>query len=403
MNPLQSTVVLAPISGIGVWGREFPLWAGVRCIEASGTKAKKLRAIAEARVSRLPLVTNYESCRNPEVLKALLQLKPSTLVLDESTKVKTPTAKVTKAVRMVADRCDRVICLSGTPVANSPLDLWSQVRMFQNPPMGLRSWYAMRETYAVMGGYMFKQIVGYRHLDDLAQRFDAVGHRATKADALDLPAKVYETVTFDLSPKERKAYKTMAATFIAEAKRGELVAANALSKILRLSQITSGWAAEDKAAKLAMLADLLEVSPPPLLVWARFHEDVDRIVRLCKRLGLSVAAYDGRVAAGERKKREEAFRAGDLDVLVGHPAAGGMALQLERSCCAIYYSNSYSWLERTQSEDRVHRIGQNRTVTIYDLVARSTVDEAVLKALKTKADIAKEVMADPVGWAGVAA
>lgn len=390
---LDRTLVFAPKSVVSSWVRELRL----RAPEVEPRVALE-GGKADALTGSGPWLTNYETARNEALLKQMARLRPAAIVLDESTKIKDRTTQTAKAIHGLASLCKGpIIPMSGLPAPENPLDTWSQVKPFQSPPLGYPSWFAMRQAYAVMGGYGGHEIVGWQRLEDFNARFAEVAFRVRKDECLDLPPKVYQVRDVELLRVERKAYEAMKKDCLVELKGRELSAANVLAQVLRLQQITSGWAAPKAPAKLAALAEVLEDAPKPWVVWCRFTEDIERVLAWGKRQKARLGRLDGSVAASERGTMLDAFAAGEVDLLAANPAAGGMGVQLQRASVQVYYSCSWSHEQRAQSEDRLHRLGQEKPVTIVDLVCTDTIDETVRKALTSKQELSKLVMGDVAG------
>src|SRR5213076_972945 len=113
------------------------------------------------------------------------------IVLDESSRIKSPKSAQTKAVLKLAPLAVRRVILNGTPVSNNPLDLWAQLQFIDPAILAAKNYFWFRARYAVMGGYMGKQVIGWQHLEDLQQRIAPYCLRRLKKDCLDLPDKVF--------------------------------------------------------------------------------------------------------------------------------------------------------------------------------------------------------------------
>lgn len=390
---LERTLILAPKSVVSSWVRELKLRAPHVAPRVALESAK-----AEAFTGTGPWLTNYETVRNDDLLKRIAKLRPAAIVLDESTKIKDRTTQTAKKLHGLTSLCKGpVIAMSGLPAPENPLDTWSQVKTFDVPPLGFSTWFAMRQAYAIMGGWNAKEVVGWRNLPDFYGRFAEVAFRVRKDECLDLPPKIYQVRDIDLPAPERKAYEAMKKDCLVQLKNKELSAANVLAQVIRLQQITSGWAAPKAPAKLTALAEVLEDAPHPWVVWCRFTEDIERVLAWGKKRKLRLGRLDGSVSAGERGAMLDAFAEGKVDLLAANPAAGGMGVQLQRASVQVYYSCSWSHEQRAQSEDRLHRLGQEKPVTIVDLVCTDTIDETVRKALVSKQELSKLVMGDVAG------
>ena len=246
----------------------------------------------------------------------------------------------------------------------------------------------------VMGGFQNHQIVGYRNLEELNRKFYSVAFRVTK-DVLDLPPEMHVTYTCELGPEAWRAYQALKHDLIARGESGEITAANALVKLLRLQQITGGFIRTDDgahvqidAAKMNLLRDVLEDIDPaePIVVFCRFHKDLDAINRVADETGRRALELSGRVDDLKR------WQAGEAPVLAVQIESGGVGVDLTRARYAIYYSLGFSLGSYEQSLARIHRPGQTRPVEYLHLLAKNTVDEKVMAALAAKADVVSEVL-----------
>ena len=250
--------------------------------------------------------------------------------------------------------------------------------------------------------------VGYRDLDKLHALIQPISTRLTKEQAgLDLPPKLYQRLVFELAPEQRRVYDQLRKEFMVELEGGVLVTAPlAMVRILRLQQVASGYLPnpDDPEGEpilipgsvnprlRAFMEWMEDIDKQQAIVWCRFTRDVDVI---CRELGpASCVRFDGEVSAKEKIKALELFTAGSRRICVAKASSMGMGLTLAFSHLSFYYSNSFSLLERLQSEDRQHRPGQHNAVTYVDLLADKTVDLKILKVLKSRNDVANAVTGD---------
>lgn len=336
---------------------------------------------------------------------------------------------------------------NGTPVSNSPFDLYAQVCFLdplvgprgglQSPfwiSKGINSFQGFKTQFGVWGkGYRwgvdkktgerkkieFPDLKGYRNLDLLNSWLDEISDRITKEDAgLNLPDKLYKTLRFDLTEAQRRVYQMLTEESIAYLDSGELVTTPlVLTKMLRLQQVCSGYVAVDdpegepiidigkENPRLDLLCEVCEDLPHKAIIWTRFKRDVDLILGRLHEMGRKAVRYDGNVGDQERRENVLAFQKGDAQFFVSNPVAGGEGLTLlgdqsegaaEALACktVIYYSNNFSLQNRLQSEDRAHRIGQRWPVQYIDIVASDTIDDQIASNLKNKFNIAQQVTGD---------
>ncbi len=393
------------------------------------------------------VVTNYDFIRKEDRLQPLLDWfetaskagKKILLVLDESSAVKNWKAQQTKAAAKIREKCDRVILLNGTPITNSLEDVYSQARLMSPHILACRTFWQFRAQYAIteprkFGANSFRAIVGWRNIEHLQRKLKPYVLRREKKDCLDLPPKLPPvSIEARLSVKTWEAYKSMRDDMILWFDENESASAmQAGVRIMRLAQITSGFVgglAEEKECPCTDPAvcheclgtNILREGLPPkdlgtekmtalksfleerfevgekVLVWCRFRREVERIIE----------HYVGKVPLGviwggqKKQEREGALQLLDPrtapvgpGLVVGTPASGSMGLNLTAAWTVVYLSNDYSLKTRLQSEDRVHRPGQEHPVSYFDVVAtgpegQQTVDHAVIEALRKKEEVAK--------------
>jgi len=140
--------------------------------------------------------------------------------------------------------------------------------------------------------------------------------------------------------------------------------------------------------------EVMRMNDSPGVVWARFHEDVDQLLRLAGKLGRKAVRYDGRCSNQEKDDNLDAFQVkGTADMLIGNPASGGRGVPMWRAHWILNYSNYFSLLTRLQSEDRAEVKGKRVGTGIIDLVAEDTVDDtSIIPALRAKKSVVDYVM-----------
>ena len=360
------------------------------------------------------LVMNIEALstvKGQRYLAAVLKMSKAFLVLDESTAIKNPKAKRTKAILKMSPLAKYRRILTGFPVTQSPMDLWSQCHFLDNRLLGEcgDNFFQFQYRYAVMkrqtfGAHSFNRVVGYRNLDQLSDILQSFSSRLLKHECLDLPDKLYVQRHVTLTPDQKRIYtevKEFALAVLDEDKF--MTAPNAMTQLLRLQQILSGHTKTDEGLlvdipdnRLTELMDCLEEIEGKVIIWSRFRYDMKRITEaLSKTYGSSsTVTYYGDTTDEERTTAIERFQDGDARFFVGNPQTGGYGITLTAATTVIYFANSFDLAVRMQSEDRAHRIGQKNNVTYIDLIAEGTIDEKIVKALRSKMDIASTVMGE---------
>jgi SNF2 family DNA or RNA helicase len=390
------------------------------CWNPTPRKAEKMEmdvmfnAVDDLRI----LIMNIEAFsteKGQQFAKIFLRVTDAFMAIDESTTIKTPTAKRTKAIVKIGKDARYRRIATGSPVTKSPLDLYSQCDFLGEDCLNYNSYYAFQARYAVlverkMPTHTFKQVVGYRHLDELKDKLDRFAFRVTKDECLDLPDKIYLRRDVDLTAEQKKAYEQMKLMALSVLDEGLVSTNNALTQLMRLHQIVCGYVKLDDGQEIELpnnrmseLMDLLAESDGKVIIWANYRKNIQDIkLAIQKEYGMtSVATYYGDTAAEDRQDIVDKFSdpKSELRFFVGNPTTGGYGLTLVSSHTVVYYSNSFDLEKRLQSEDRAHRIGQTEKVTYIDLIATNTVDEHIVKALRNKINIASAVLGEEIkGW-----
>jgi len=350
------------------------------------------------------------SDKGKNYLHRLLNTGSSFFCIDESTTVKHRTARRTKAVLKLGKLAKYRRILTGTPVTQGPLDLWSQIH-FLDEYIFQSSFYAYRNAYCVMrkrrtSTHSFQEIVSYQRLDELQETLKPYSFRVTKDECLDLPPKIRQTREIELNRDQKVMYHTLRKRAILELEQSKLVTAPLIiTRILRLQQILCGFIKYDDGKeevikgtnpRLEELLNVLEETQGGVIIWATFRRTIQMIYdALAKKYGASrVATYYGETESEVRQEIVEGFQKGNIKYFIGQPRTGGYGLTLTKAKTVIYFNNTYDMEVRLQSEDRAHRIGQTDKVTYIDFVAPKTIDEKILKTLSNKKKLADQITGD---------
>ncbi len=407
-------LIICPKKVIQVWIDEMEKWfegqywilGFTKKSETAKIKAIHLQAFLAggARVGgHRVVVINYESAWRADMRNALLKPLWDTVVLDESHRIKDPKGRASKFCAMLGRRALQRMCLSGTPLPHSPLDVYAQAR-FLDPEVYGPSWTQFRARYAILGGFVGPrgrpvQVVGYKNEDDLARRMATFTIQARTDDVLDLPEAHHIQRNVELSPAGLKHYQEMERLFITFVEGAAVTAANALVKLLRLQQITSGFLTTEDGkleqvdtGKEDTLIEILEDLPPgeKVVVFCRFTSDIKAVLKAAEFVGRKAAELSGQVNELEKWKAYP-----DITVLAAQIQAGKEGISLVEARYAIYYSIGYSLGDYIQSLARIRRPGQKaRRCVYYHLVAKGTIDVTVYSALAKRKVVVDAVLDD---------
>lgn len=327
-------------------------------------------------------------------------------VIDESTSIKTPGAKRTKAVLKLRGLAKSRRILTGTPVTKGVENLYTQLRFLSDDVHGFTSFLSFRNRYCETTPNPFApgavRITGYKNLDELKERMDAWAVRMTNDETLGI-----ERVPFvrqvPLTDEQRRLYKEMRTELLTQLKGGQIVSAeHAATKLMRLQQIVCGHIKDEHGVvhripsnRVSSLMDFIEdVGDHKMVVWARFHEDIDMLVEAATKAGMLPAVWDGRNVDTRTKEKLKFIESKDVGPFIANPgsaAFGVDGLQMV-SYRMVWYSNSFKSIERWQGEGRLVRDGQKHTVMVGDMEAPGTVDGYIRKVLKDNKDIADRVL-----------
>ena len=331
------------------------------------------------------------------------------MAIDESTTIKNPSAKRTKNILALGKEAKYRRIMTGSPVTKNPLDLFSQCYFLDPFLLDFHSYYSFRNRYAEMKtmhahGRSIQIVSKFRHLGELSESLQSFSYRVLKEDCLDLPDKIFIKRQIQLTPDQRKLYEQMKKQALAILEGKVSSTKNSLTQLMRLQQITCGHFTDDTGTvqpiennRVNELMDVLEDVEGKAIIWAHYQWDINAIIKavVAKYGPGSVVDYYGLTPKDERQGNITRFQEDPkCRFFIGTPSTGGYGITLTAANTVIYYSNGYDLEKRLQSEDRAHRMGQKKPVTYVDINAEDTVDEKIVKALRSKIDIASQVLGE---------
>ncbi len=373
---------------------------------------EKLESLFEIETALHILVMNVEAFSTEKGVKFASKFLNSHKVLmaiDESTTIKTPTAKRTKNIISLGKHAKYRRIMTGSPVTKNPLDLYTQCEFLDPFLLNFHSYYAFRNRYAEMTtmnvrGRSIQVVKEFRHLGELSESLQPFSYRVLKEDCLDLPPKNFIKRHIVLTADQRKIYDQMKKHALAMLNGKVTTTMTVLTQLMRLHQITCGhFTADDGSTQLipnnriTELMDVLAETEGKAIIWANYQRDVNQIIEaIVKEYGPgSVVDYYGLTPQEDRQDNIRKFQNDDkCRFIVGTPQTGGYGITLTQANTVVYFSNGYDLEKRLQSEDRAHRIGQKKNVTYVDIICDDTIDEKIVKALRDKINIASEVLGE---------
>lgn len=418
IGKFRKTLIVGPVVVLNNWAREFGMHSAIKehevmVLDARGRKKNSWDFWPDI------IITNYEAFQSKDFISQIEQWGPDIMVLDESHRVKNPSSKRAKAIIKVADQCQQKYILTGTPILNSPMDIFNQFRVLDKGDTFGKAFYRFRLQwfYDKNAGWA-SGYPDWHPKPDTEKKFNEMikgkSIRVLKKDCLDLPPLIIERREVALSSEQNRVYKEMKRDFVAfltsggendPSPIGVSIAQLAVTKALRLQQIISGFIRDEdgkdvdlgKTPRLTETKDLLEelTVNHKVIVWAAFRYNYVQLEKICQELKLNFVGLYGGMKGDDKEDAIEAFQNDpDVKVMIANRRAGGIGINLTAASYSIVYSRNFSLEEEEQSIARNHRGGSeiHEKITKIDLVAPETIDELVLEALSKKQSISKNIL-----------
>jgi SNF2 family DNA or RNA helicase len=402
----KRVLISCPLRVVPVWLTQFERHVAINMVvvaldEDIGSVVKKMELaqeklrLAEARGVPFVAVINYDSAWREPFAEWAEKQRWDLVIADEAHRIKAPGGKASMFFKRLRTKALHRVLLTGTPMPHGPMDIFAPLRFADITIFG-PSFAAFRQKYAVMGGYLRKQITGFQKLDELERLMSRVTYRVGK-EVLDLPPETDVTYHCDLGSEARRIYKDIEEDFVAQVRDGVVTAANAMVKVLRLQQVANGIAKTDDGvdhridtAKQKLLADTLEDigAGEPVVVFCWFHLDLDAVHEAARSQDLTSMELSG------RKDDLKQWQDGRAQVLAVQLQAGGEGVDFTRARYSIFYSVGYSLGKYMQARSRTHRPGQMNPVEHIHLIARNTVDVRIMRALEKRAEVIESILAE---------
>lgn len=309
------------------------------------------------------------------------------LVVDELSSFKNPSSKRFRSLRKYAKLCNRVIGLTGTPIPNGYYDLWSQIYLLDQGDSLGKTLTAYQQKYFVPDKrnattiFSWKLKVGSKDLIDKA--ISDLTMSMVSSDWLKMPEKIENEISFELLPKIRQRYLELEREMVLQLENDEITAANRAVVLNKLLQVTSGAIYNDEKKvyeihrqKLDVIEEIVDATDKPLLVFYNYQHEAERLLENFKELHPRIL---------KDAKDQDDWNAGKIKMLIAHPASVGFGLNLQ------YGSNTIVWFGLTwslelnqQANARLYRQGQKESVIIHYIVAKDSIDEVVMAAIRKK-------------------
>lgn len=415
-------VVVATNSMLHKWKEEFNKWAPELTVNVvSGTAAQRKKLLApgadvyilgwstvryHSRLAPFGSITLSEVERTPKELDVL---SPKTVIVDEAHRMVDPKAKQTRAVWNLQSYARYRWSLTGTPITNSPENIWSILHGLAPEEFPSRSGFLDRYCLAGSNYFGGLEVFGLRpeHREELFSVVDSFMLRRTKAEVLpQLPPKVYTTRYAELGKPQRQAYNNMREHLLADVEGGIILADNPLTQLTRLLQIAAATPVVDESgnvvalarpsAKLDTLYEIIDEAPnEPLVIFTQSRKFADLVLDDLRSHNLRVGSVTGTVTGEARAAVVREFQEGEVDYIVCTLGAGGEGITLTRASTVVFLQRSFSMVQDRQAEDRLHRIGQEaESVQVIDVVCEDTAEYRLFDAIYRKGEHFESIVRD---------
>ncbi len=421
---LIKTLIVCPVIVCDNWKKEFAMFSKVNqkdiiVLTAAGSKRCDmfLNAVGDTMAAPKIIITNYQGLLIDKLYNLLSIWKPEVLICDESHRLKNHSSKTAKKIMHLADMAQQKLLLTGTPILNSPSDLWMQFRVLDGGDTFGKNYFSFRSRYFKDANAGMNKLTHFPNwvpqagaFEEIKERIKPKMFRVLKKECLDLPPLMRQVVLVSMSPEQRRMYNEMKneyLTYIKDLKNQPrpIAAQLAITKALRLQQILTGFAkgTDDTIHRVATnprleaLENLLEVITPSskVIVWACFKENYKAITELCDKMKIGYAQIHGDISHAKRIEEMDRFRSDAVcRVMVANQSAGGSGINLVEASYCIYFSKGFSLEADLQSEARNHRGGSeiHEKITRIDLVCAGTIDEHINEALSKKQNISDSIL-----------
>ena len=344
------------------------------------------------------IITNVESLRDKAILEELVKkIKAGEInmcVADEIHKMKNPASQQGKGFLKILPECR--IAMTGTPLMNSPIDLYVPLKWLGYED---HAYYMFKQHYCVYGGFGGYEVIGYRYLDELQTKLNAIMLRRLKADVLDLPEKLHIDEYVEMTTKQAQIYKEVQTQLMMDIDK-IAQSFNPLAELIRLRQATGYTGILSSTIKESAKLDRMEELVDEAVANGK------KVVIFSQWTSITNIAYDrllnkgfvGQMITGETKDESrqliiDAFQTSEYqDFIIGTIGAMGTGLTLTAGTVEIFLDEPWNKALKDQAEDRCHRVGTTENITIYTLICKNTIDERINSIVKSKGEMSDVIV-----------
>lgn len=430
---LRRVLVVCPRTVMPVWEQQIAAWSPVPAtvVQLTGATTKRvevMQALRDVPVTDTDGITwvivNYDALWRSakgagprggaiKLEDALRAWAPDLVVADECHRIKNHSSRQSQVLGRLGASTPMRLGLTGTPIGKWPLDLYGQMR-FIEPSVWPMNWTTFRHRYGEWGSSMYanvEQLIRYQRLDELTSLVREHSFRIKLEDCFDLPPKTITDLPVTLSPNAKRLYRTMAKEMIVELESGAVSEAGiVLTKMMRLSQITSGFLVDTEGnlvevdtakadTAMDLITDIIEQGEK-VVVFTRFKHDYRTLSSRLTAAGIGhlMLSGDHPDPGGISVKQFQTDPA--FPVFLAQTQSGSLGIDLSAARIAIFYSWDYDYLTYAQAVERIYQAGKTHGLGIYHLVVPHTIDSLSLSILRAKGALAHAVIHDPQSLLG---
>ena len=421
---LSRVLILAPRVVLGIWEEEIathmPDNIPRETYRMTGPKHKRLEMLQQAidnhkqdpdklhiiimTYDSLAVHKDKEGKKLDHYYKLVKKFEPEAVIADESQLIKSNSSARSRAAYNIAKDAHHRLILTGTMITKNPLDVFGQYRFLDDRIFGTR-FRSFKNHFAVMGGYGGYQVVGWRDLDLLAEGVHQIAVRMRKEECLDLPDKTYIKVPVELEDKTKTAYADMKEKMILELEGEDFTADIAMVKALRLQQIAGGFITKtdgsdrytlpigeyEKINATLELAQLKIEEGSKVVIYAKYVWELHQLYERFDKAKLNPLLIYGGTKDHESDHYRDLFQNNDDYPVLIMQTSKGIGITLHAANIGIFHSLSHRFDDFQQCQDRIHRIGQDKHVTYYIMLAEGTIDNHIYKSVLEKRDFSKYI------------
>lgn len=401
---LSRVLIVAPKKPMGIWPKQFRTHSKLdwdvlvlnsgKSVEARANQGREFLRVNEYHDKRSVVVVNYDAFWRPAMAGFIHEAGFEMVGYDEVHRIKSNSSQSSKFADKLYAHIGRRIGMTGTMMAHSPLDSFGQLRAIEPGVFG-RSYPSFRNRYAVMGGFNGNQVLAFKNKAEMKSRIDMVTLYVDRDKVLDLPEEIDVDMPVELSAKALALHQQMERQFYLEVDSGEVVASNAISKLMKLAQIANGFVIDGNNEpnelgddKKQALKDIAQDAELPLVVFCRFRNDLAQVEAVAKELGLTYHECSG----SRHELNEDETIMDDTQILGVQIQSGSEGVDFTKASVAVFFSFGFSLKDWKQSRARLHRPGQKKPVTFIKLVANRTVDVKIYKAIEKNEQIVDAIL-----------